>query len=207
MPFINLTGLNRQVRSAYGTGALKIGSLDEYSVIVTSLIGVAVKEKYESNKMKAIITEQVGFLPVYDETSGGKGFIAAQKETKNRDLEKQETEIIETLLFPERPLVGYTITPVIIKERSMNIRIIQNPSTLKCLGVRQELLDLITRKDIDYDVEGDPTGPAVNEKTGFVYFTNDTTILALPIYPINKDKNKQIIDVLNLVDMKEEVDA
>lgn len=204
MPFLHMTGLGKQVKAAYSVDRLKVGAFEEHSVIVTPYCAFAVTEEEEPNKMKAIITEYLGFIPVHDETSRSAGFIEAGKNVANRDLEPEETETIKKLLFPNTRTTAFVITPVTITERNQPVRIIQDVKTNKCLGIRQEYLDLITYKDLDYDIEGDPVGPEVNETTGLAYFTNATTTMAVQTYNFSTDKAKEILDILQLLELRED---
>jgi len=204
MSFLNMTGLGKQVKNAYSADRLKVGAFEEHSVIVTPHCAFAVTEDHEPNKMKAIITEYLGYLPVYDETSRNAGFIEAGKNNADRALEPEETETIKRLIWPKVRTKPYVITPIVIIERGTPVRIIQDVASNECLGIRQEYLDLITYKDLDYDIEGDPVGPEVDETTKLAYFNNATTILSLGLYTFSTDKAKEILDILRLLELRED---
>jgi hypothetical protein len=203
MSFLNMTGLGKQVKSAYSAGRLKVGAFEEHSVIVTPHCAFAVTEDHEPNKMKAIITEYLGYLPVYDETSRNAGFIEASKDTADRDLEPEETATIKRLIWP-RDTKPYVITPVTITEHGTPVRIIQDVASNECAGIKQEYLDIISYKDLNYDIEGDPVGPEVDESTKLAYFKNATTILSVSLYTFSTDKAKEILDILRLLELREE---
>ena len=205
MPFLNMTGLGKQVKEAYKAGRLQVGAFDTHSVIRTTYCGFAVLEDEEPNKMKAIITEYLGYVPTYDPTTAAAGFIEADNEQPQRDLVPEETTIIRNLIFNPHKTKAYVITPVIIRDRGQDIRIIQDLISNKCTGIRQEHLELISMKEIDYDIEGNPQGPEVVEETGVAYFHNQTTILAIQLYSHWTDKAADILDMLQLIEMRDEV--
>ena len=72
------------------------------------------------------------------------------------------------------------------------------------MGVKQEYLDLITNKDLDYDIEGDPTGPEVDEATNLVHFHNGTTKLCMTGYTFSVDRSTEILDLLQLIELRVE---
>jgi hypothetical protein len=203
MSFLNMTGLGKQVKSAYTSNKLKVGVFEEHSIISTQFCIFAVTEEHEPNKMKAIITEYLGYLPVYDETSRNAGFIEAGKDNADRYLEPEETDTLKHMIFPRNQTTPYIITPVVLIERGTPVRIIQDTKSNECLGIKQEFLDLISYKELDYDIEGDPMGPDVDEKTKLAYFTNATTKLVVMTYFFSTDKTKEILDVLRLIELRE----
>jgi hypothetical protein len=203
MSFLNMTGLGKQVKSAYTSNVLKVGVFEEHSIVSTQFCAFAVTEQHEPNKMKAIITEYLGYLPVYDETSRNAGFIEASKDTADRDLEPEETATIKRLIWP-RDTKPYVITPVTITEHGTPVRIIQDVRSSECAGIKQEYLDIISYKDLNYDIEGDPVGPEVDESTKLAYFKNATTILSVGLYTFSTDKTKEILDILRLLELREE---
>jgi hypothetical protein len=208
MPFLHMTGLGKQVKKAYSAGHLKVEAFEDHTVIVTPHCAIAVAEEHEPNKMKAIITEYLGYVPVHDPASRNAGFVETGKSGQQgeavRDLEPEETERIKKLLFNNHLVDSYIITPVILIERGQQVRIIQDVETLRCLGIRQELLELITNKDLNYDIEGDPVGPAVDLEQGIAYFTNTTTTLSIIIHRFSTDKAKETLDILQLMALQED---
>ena len=203
MSFLNMAGLNKIVKSAYAVDRLKVGAFEDHTVIATPNCIFVVGEDFEPNRMKAIITQHLGHLPVYDPTTVSAGFVEIGKNIPERELEPDETKNINTLAFPTRRQTGFVITPVTITERGLPVRIIQDLKTNNCRGIRQEYLDLIDNRQLNYEVEGDPVGPMVDESTNFAYFTNATTTLIIGTYLFSMDKSKEIMGLLQLTELRE----
>jgi hypothetical protein len=197
MPFINMTKLGKQVKEAHKAGRLKTGIINEHQVVVAPHCLIGIKEDEQPNKMKAIITEYVGYIPADP--------IEAGEVEQDRLLDHTEVDVIRNLMEANSKPCGYVITPVIITDRGNIIRIIQDKASCECLGVRQDYLDLITMKTLDYDIEGDPRGPEVVRETGNVYFSNETTLLVFSAYTNWTDKSKEILSMLKLMELREDL--
>lgn len=204
MPFLKMSGMIRQVKEAYKYGNLRFGATEDYTVIFTNGVLFAVKEESEPNRMKALITEYAGYNPVHDPVTQNLGFIEIGKESGINELDPKLTKNVIDTIFTKKKLEPYFLSPVMILEDNMPVRIIQHAENNKCLGIRQEYLDIITYKELDYAVEGEPIGPEVDEGAKVAYFHNSTTRLAVSVYTFSKDKIVEIVKLLQLTELRED---
>jgi hypothetical protein len=195
--------LNKRVKSAYSSGKLQVGTSFGVTIINVPHCIFVVNEDEQPNKLKAIITEFIGYIPVHDPASRNQGFIEVSKKAI-RDLEPVETDLIMKRLNSDIRKTGFKITNITLHAGGFEpIRIIQNPNTNKCIGIKQEYLDMISASDTNYDIEGDPIGPLVNESTGLAYFSNSTTTMVVETFTFSTDKEKEILETFKFTNLYE----
>jgi hypothetical protein len=194
-----MQGFNRIVKQAYAMKLLRVGAYNDETVVVTPRCYFSVTETHQPNKFKAIVTEHLGHMPAEDPTTSNLGFVEVGKEY-SRDLETKEATRIVEEVFTKRRLQAYRRTPVSIIERGSTIRLLQSTTDSKIIGVCQDYLDLVDYKQLDYDYEGEPCDPAVDEALQLVYITNDTTSLVIQASLISGDRAKEVIELIQLID-------
>ena len=90
---------------------------------------------------------------------------------------------------------AYGITPVIIEDQHIPVRITQNKTTHVLYGMHNIWLDLIDLSEIDANVENAPFGPIVTT-SGLWIWKNDTTSIAV-MAGAKLDRIQDIVDVLS----------
>ena len=188
MTFLNTGRIAALAKAAKKANRLKVGIMDEYTVIITDYALFAVRQEYLPDKLKGVIAELAGFLPNRPDV-----MIEIQKET-TRELEPREYKMWYDMLFQTGE--AHMLTPVSIKDRDSKIQLIQNNDDNAIIGVKEDLLACLDKTKLDYDVEGDPQGPDI-VKNNFVKYTNATTVLLLASY-IFTEEAKKFVDILAL---------
>lgn len=194
-----MTGFNRIVKQAFNMRLLKIGAHNDETVVVTPRCYISLAETNQPNKFKAIVTEHLGHIPVEDITES-RGFVEIGKKDYYRDLEAKETQKIISEIYTNRRLETYKRTPVIIKERGESCRILQSVRSNSLVGVSQEFLDLVDHSQLNYEYEGEPTDPQLDEALGLIYIYNGTTTLVMHTSLFTQDQTKELLQLIQLVD-------
>ena len=92
--------------------------------------------------------------------------------------------------------MGYTTTTMTIYSLGERIRLLQSKDDNSLVGVHDEFLELIDLRKLDYDIEGDPTGPSI--KNGWCYFENATTKIILRTHTFRDEHIKELLGVLEI---------
>lgn len=197
MPFIHLNETGKLVKKAYTAERLKVGNFYDKEdgtriLIATPQMVISITNEHVPNKLKAIITEFIGSVPAeLNVTEYGK--------VNDRQLEIDEAKTLVGLAEGTGS-VPFVKTQVTLHDQGHAVRVIQNPKTLQCLGIKEELLNLINPNELNYDIEGDPIGPELTEDLQKAYFYNGTTTLLLAIHTFS-DSAKEVLSTLSLLDL------
>lgn len=188
MSFLNTGKVAALAKAAKKNNRLKVGIMEDYTVIITDYALFAVKQDYLPDKLKGIIAELAGFLPSRRDV-----MIEIQKETV-RELEPLEYKVWRDMLFENG--TAYELTPVSVQDIMHKIHLLQNIEDNSIMGVKEELLCCIDKTKIDVDIEGLPIGPEI-VRNNFVKYVNATTVLLVTSYIFTEEARK-FVDVLGL---------
>lgn len=201
MPFLNTVRVPQLMRRSLKKGSLRIGRYNSGYLIVTDKVFIWCADKEIHPKIKAIVAELLEFLP--DHQPDCLYQVSVKEEPK---LVEDPTKIFNCLNLQFAIQEDFTLTPVFLTERGYTTRLLQDTRNGKLRGTLSEHLDLVDRKLLDYDIEGDPAGPFSNLEKTLLFYTNGTTTLGFVPHIYESDQSKETLNLLSMVDYKFQVD-
>lgn len=183
------------MRKALKKGTLRLGRHNSGYLIATDRVIIWVKDEHVHPKIKAVVAELLEFLPdhkpdvLYQVRSGSEPVLVVDP-----------ASIFALVDTSFTPLEEFIVSPVSLLDRGYPTRLLQDTRSGKIRGTLQEHLDLIDRKYLDYNVEGDPTGPFANPSGSFLYYTNGTAKIGFIPHVYEVDQSKETINLLGMVD-------
>lgn len=179
--FISAKALTKQIKDQYKTN-LRIGYLQDGLVIIGGEWAVWMDYEYVPNKIKGAIVELAGGLP-----SKGKLF-SLSKSNPDPQYEIISPDIEELFSGIDDADNKLNLSPIILDAHEP-MRLMQTLDPLqRIVEVRLRYLDLVDLSELDYDIEGEPTGPCYAEDPyGKIYWYND--IAKLFVMPYGKRDN------------------
>lgn len=200
MPFLSPTKVPQLMREAHRKGALKLGKYKGGYIFATDRVISWSREKEIDGKIMAAIVELLGFSPLDDTlyiVKKGDDVVPLDEEGKNKVL---------ALLDLNFTGVHFRESPVSVIDRGYHTRLLQNPEKNNIVGTLQKHLDLLDKNRVDYNIEGDPTGPFGNPDLTHVYYTTSTTVIGFVTFHYEKKCNKDVVNMLTMVDMVHDLD-
>ena len=184
--FLRKTMTKKLFKTAAKTENLKVGMNDEgYYVVYGGSWMINTKVDRTPNWFKSLIVEHAGKLPenaydLYEVFTDGSCQMGMFTEYYNIDNYKRS---------------AYGITPVVIEDGHMLVRIAQDMTTHVLHGMYNSWFDLIDLSEIDANVENAPFGPIVTT-SGLWIWKNDTTSIAI-MAGAKLDRVQDIVDTLS----------
>lgn len=191
--FLDLNKTIKIIKQAYRT-RLQIGNLEGNTIISSGYWAISIDNEKVPNKIKAIIMELAGELP-----RPGMLF-EVNKSYPNPQILIDENTIVDILDNVKIANFKVYMTSLSVNN---NMRLFQTQIVGGTMmqGISEDYLSIIDKTAIDYEIEGEPTGPCTITNHGGVYWYNSTGTVV--IYPI-KLKESPIFDALLGVDFSKE---
>jgi hypothetical protein len=177
--FLDENSLIRQMKVAYSSGGITFANLKSGLVINASVWTTWLDNKYVSNRIKAAVMELSGILP-----EDGRMF-SVNKSNPNPQF-RIDNEIVFSILdradHCNKPL---KVTQICLLE-NFNVRLLQDSSNVNMKrsdkpfygqlhGVNEVFFEMVNKKQVNYDIESEPTGPSYNNSVqSGVFWTNET---------------------------------
>ena len=163
--FISTKVLTKLIKDSFKV-RLRVGCIDGGILIVGNEWAVWIDYEYVPNKVKGIIVELAGGLPDKNK------LFAVCKEYPNPQYEIITPDITTLFNDMEHAVNSLSISPITLKG---SVRLLQTQDSLQnIVEVREKLLDLVDLSELDYDIEGEPTGPCyASDPYGSIYWYND----------------------------------
>lgn len=175
--FLNESKFVAQVKKAYRTKGVHIGNLFGSLIVDIGNVLVVVDMIHLSNRIKALVVELAGGYPKEDQV------FYVTKERPHPD-EQPKDEVYEKRV---KKITDCRYTTKRLQElpatyTGNNSRLFFDEYTEKIVGIREELVNLISRFAIDYGCESEPTGPAfyLDPKDGIYWYNDIGMIVLLP---------------------------
>lgn len=181
------------MKDAYKT-KLIIGNLSGGTLITSGYWAVWLDNEYIPNKVKAAIMELAGELPAEGTIFEiSKGMVAPQIVMDATPIRRLLSEVKEA----DHKLVT---TPVIL-HNSRFMRLLQSTCTKEMVAINEEFHLMIDKTQINYDIEGEPTGPCCSNTISSILWYNSICIVL--IYPI-LIRDSAVLENLKTVNFEEE---
>lgn len=184
--FLRKTMTKKLFKAAAKSENLKVGMNYDNQYVVHGgswLINVSVDRA--QNWFKSLIVEHAGKLP---ESPGDLYEVFP-------DGSYQMGILTEYYSIGNYKGTAYNITPVIIEDQHMLVRIMQDTKTNVLYGMCNHWFDLIDLSEIDANVENAPFGPIVTTSGSWIW-KNDTTSIAV-MAGAKLDRIQGIVDALS----------
>ena len=172
MPIINMQQLARIVKQSYKHEII-IGYAMAGIVIHNGMLTVWFDDTTAPKKLKAIIAEAIGKIP-----APGSG-LSSYSEFHENEPYVCEMETVDRICGI---LLDKMEADVALKETPVRLGahvLLQEPETSKTISLDMTLAALLDKTKIDYNIEGDPTGPACSYTSPIVYWSTQTCTLAI----------------------------
>lgn len=191
--FLNLQRFTRLMKEAYKT-KLIIGNLSGGTLITSGYWAVWLDNEHIPNKVKAAIMELAGELPVEGTVFEiSKGMIEPQ-------LVMDATYIKRLFIDVEEVDLKLVVTPVVL-HNTREMRLLQSTQTKELVALNEEFYLMIDKTAINYDIEGEPTGPCCISTSSSIHWYN--SICMVLIFPILM-KDNAILENLRTVNFEDE---
>ena len=193
--FIGIQALTRLIKNQYKT-SLRVGYINGDILIVGGEWSVSINYKHVPNKIKGLIVELAGGLPEKGKLyTTCKDYPTPQYEILSPDI----TNLFEEMSNADNAL---SISPISLKS---TVRLLQTQDPLqRIVAVKENLLSLIDLSEIDYDIEGEPTGPcyAGNDPYGSIFWYNE---IAKVLIKTQKQSDNPLFTLLREVKFDEKL--
>jgi hypothetical protein len=177
--FISTKVLTKLIKDQYKV-RLRVGYLKGGIIIVGNEWSVWIDYEYVSNKIKGLIVELAGGLPDKNKIFS----LCKSNPDPQYEIITPETDTLFDDI--ENANNALSISHITLKN---SIRLLQTQDPLlNIVEVKEKLLDLIDLSELDYDIEGEPTGPCyAGDPYSKMFWYND--IAKLLIMPYGKRDN------------------
>lgn len=194
--FISTTQLSKLMKEAYKGGGIRIGNIDGGLIVFAGYWGLWIDENYIPNKVKAIVMELSGELP-----GDGKVFKVSKEEAAPQyELTLNDYFYINHLQSVNKEPASKT--GVIIDLKYSEYELLQINRTKRIALINRKLMDMIDVTEINYDIEGEPSGPCTGLSSDMFFWRNATcTLLLLGTKP---PEDNAVISALTRLDFEEE---
>jgi hypothetical protein len=193
--FLNINKFSKLAKEAYKF-ELIIGDIDDHTIITSNKWLVSIENEFVPNKVKALIMELAGRLPK-----------ANTVYKIGKSIEVPE-DVTGTYLIPIRRLIEnsnqanikFAIT-TIIDDRYSPVRLLQNTRNSQIVAISESQYQLIDKGCINYEIEGEPTGPcSAGNDADPIYWHNSIGLIMLVLTSF---KNTELLDALRDVDFSD----
>jgi len=193
--FLNLNKLSKLAKEAYKL-ELIIGDVNGHTILFSKSWMVSIENDFVPNTIKALIVELTGFLPKSDTIYK----IGKSIETPTNVTDTYLNPITHFIKGADIANIKFTITPI-VDDCYTAMRLLQNVNTSQIVTIRESQYQMIDKGCINYEIEGEPTGPCSNENTGPMYWYNS---IGLVMIAAGKLTNENLSGALATVDFSEE---
>lgn len=194
--FLNKTLLKKAIKSSFRWEGLTVGRIYGGLVVAGGTWVTWTEDGYVPNWLKAAVMEFTGELP--------------QKECAFRAKKDEpiQYEIADNSFYDlpdlfRRSRIAYTITPMVVNGRFGEIRILQQSSTMRMLGIHEKFYEMIDLNELGE--ENAPTGPSsMNAEGCLLIYKNEHSAYAF--YPIDgaRDVVWKIMEHVDSINFSEE---
>lgn len=194
--FLNKTLLKKMIKHSFRREGLTVGRIYGGLVVAGGNWITWTEDGYVPNWLKAAVMEFTGELPQ-------KECVFRAKKDEPLQYEIADNALYDLPALFRQSRVVYTVTPVVIKGKYSEVRILKQNQTIKMIGINEGFY-----KAIDLSELGDenaPTGPSsISLDGGFLIYKNEFSAYAfMPLDGVN-DITRMIMERIDTIDFSEE---
>lgn len=194
--FLNKTLLKKMIKHSFRWEGLTVGRIYEGLVVAGGTWITWTKDGYVPNWLKAAVMEFTGELPQQE---------CAFRAKKDEPL---QYEIADNTLYNlpdlfKQSRFAYTATPVVIKGKYNEVRILKQNHAVKTIGVNEEFYKAIDLSELGN--ENSPAGPSSTSLDGgILIYKNELSAYAFTPLDGVDDITRMIMERIDTIDFGEE---
>lgn len=194
--FLNKTLLKKMIKQSFKWGGLTVGSIYGGFVVAGGTWIVWAKDGYVPNWLKATVMEFTGELPQLE-----CAFRAKKDEPLQYEIADNTFYDLPGLFHKSRFV--FSVTPVVVKGKHDEIRILQQNHTMKTIGVNEELYRAIDLSELgDENAPAGPSSPGA-EGSILIYKNEYSAYAFMPLDGTN-DVTRKVMEHIGSIDFSEE---
>ncbi|RDU22191.1 hypothetical protein [Anaerosacchariphilus polymeriproducens] len=195
--FFNSTVFKRLVNQAWKGAGLTVGRDQDEIFLEGGFWVIRIKENKIPNKDKAALIEIVGELP-----AAGEVFKAIKGTGNQYEIPFNHNWNLES--HWKLADTEFGITNVIVKQKEIACRVLQNMKKGNCVLINEIFMSLIDLSAMNREEETEPFGPmAVNENGTIMYWKNQICALAVCTRRPNEENYEtKFMDVISRIDLE-----
>lgn len=195
--FISTSQLSKLMKEAYKAGGIRIGNIEDGLNIFAGSWGLWIDENHIPNKVKAVVMELAGELP----TEGRVFKVSKEDPVPQYELILDNRFCLNSLEKASDEPVSKT--GVMLDLKYAEYELLQNNRTKRITLINRKLMSLIDVSEIDYNIEGEPSGPCTGLSNEMYFWKNATCTLL--ICGTKPPVGNMVLSMLQKIDFEKEV--
>lgn len=194
--FLNKTLLKKTIKHSFRWEGLTVGRICGGFVVAGGTWVTWTEDGYIPNWLKAAVMEFTGELPQQER-------VFRAKKNEPIQYEIADDTIYDLPSLFQRSRFAYAVTPVVVKGKFGEIRILQQNSTLNPLGIQEKFYEMIDLNELGE--ENAPAGPSsMNAEGSIMIYKNEHSAYAF--CPVDGTTNvvRKVMGQIGMIDFNEE---
>ena len=194
--FLNKTMLKKMIKHSFRWEGLTVGCIYGGLVVAGGTWTTWTKDGYVPNWLKAAVMEFTGELPQQECV-----FRAKKDEPLQYEVADNSFYDLPGLFLKSH--FAFTVTPVVVKGKYMETRILQQNQTMKTIGVKEEFCKVIDLGELGN--ENAPAGPSSTGTEGrILIYKNECSAYAFLSLDGTENVARKIMDQIDSIDFSKE---
>jgi hypothetical protein len=195
--FLHTPTLKKLLKKAFNSYGLTVANFDEQIYLQGSSWAISLDENHIPNKVKGAIIELCGIIP-----DDGQVFKATKE---GLQYEIPWSDIFNLRDQFRQAKLSLTKTSIVIEKSWHSYALFQLNQNNDISAISTELTNLIDIREINYEVEGMPSGPCCSaQDLSMLLWNNATCTLGLCTCDLKGEKDIEIINLLKKIDFDKE---
>lgn len=194
--FLNKTLLKKTIKHSFRWEGLTVGRICGGFVVAGGTWVTWTEDGYIPNWLKAAVMEFTGELPQQER-------VFRAKKDEPIQYEIADDTIYDLPSLFQRSRFAYAVTPVVVKGKFGEIRILQQNSTLNPLGIQEKFYEMIDLSELGE--ENAPAGPSsMNAEGSIMIYKNEHSAYAFCPVDGTTDVVRKVMGQIGMIDFNEE---
>lgn len=194
--FLNKTLLKKTIKHSFRWEGLTVGRICGGFVVAGGTWVTWTEDGYIPNWLKAAVMEFTGELPQQER-------VFRAKKNEPIQYEIADDTIYDLPSLFQRSRFAYAVTPVVVKGKFGEIRILQQNSTLNPLGIQEKFYEMIDLNELGE--ENAPAGPSsMNAEGSIMIYKNEHSAYAFCPVDGTTDVVRKVMGQIGMINFNEE---
>lgn len=194
--FLNKTLLKKTIKHSFRWEGLTVGRICGGFVVAGGTWVTWTEDGYIPNWLKAAVMEFTGELPQQER-------VFRAKKNEPIQYEIADDTIYDLPSLFQRSRFAYAVTPVVVKGKFDEIRILQQNSTLNPLGIQEKFYEMIDLNELGE--ENAPAGPSsMNAEGSIMIYKNEHSAYAFCPVDGTTDVVRKVMGQIGMINFNEE---
>lgn len=194
--FLNKTSLKKTIKHSFRWEGLTVGRICGGFVVAGGTWVTWTEDGYIPNWLKAAVMEFTGELPQQER-------VFRAKKNEPIQYEIADDTIYDLPSLFQRSRFAYAVTPVVVKGKFGEIRILQQNSTLNPLGIQEKFYEMIDLNELGE--ENAPAGPSsMNAEGSIMIYKNEHSAYAFCPVDGTTDVVRKVMGQIGMINFNEE---